>query len=320
MEFPSSVDQTPVYNIQAVSRMVGILPVTIRAWERRYGWPRPQRGSQGYRLYSEADVRVLRWLKTQLQAGMSIRQASQLLAQQFATGLDPTLPASSNPPGPVRPDQIRRQLQDRLVQLDQPGALDLLRQAYAFYPLDRILEDLLQPVMVQIGDDWAAGRVSVASEHFASQFVISHLMSQLNSRTAAWLPGVIAAGCVPGEEHEIGLLMLVLLLRLRGHDVRYFGPSLVLDELPETLGPIHPRLILLSATRPEAANNLDHIASIVPRFSNPRPTVIVGGQGFAGIDLDLGAPAGRKGNPPAVIRLTGPLSTVVEAIDRLMQT
>jgi len=300
--------------------MVGILPVTIRAWERRYGWPRPQRGIQGYRLYSEADVRVLRWLKSQLQAGMSIRQASQLLAQQLAAGVDPTLPALSSATLPVSLEQFRRQLQDRLVHVDPSGALDLLRRAYAFYPLDRILEDLLQPVMIQIGDDWAAGNVSVPSEHFASQFVKAHLMSQLVAQPAAWLPGLIAAGCLPGEEHEIGLLMLVLLLRSRGRDVRYFGPNLVLEELPETLGSIHPRLILLSATRPEAAQPLDRIAAILPHFPKPRPIVIVGGQAFSGSDLDQEVRNEKKGERPAFIRMEGSLSTLVEAIDRLMQT
>ena len=55
-------DQVPVYNIKAVSRLVGLLPVTLRAWERRYGLPAPSRGEQGYRLYSERDLHVLRWL------------------------------------------------------------------------------------------------------------------------------------------------------------------------------------------------------------------------------------------------------------------
>jgi len=53
-------DRIPVYNIKAVAQLLGILPVTLRAWERRYGMPSPSRGQQGYRLYSEYDVRILR--------------------------------------------------------------------------------------------------------------------------------------------------------------------------------------------------------------------------------------------------------------------
>jgi DNA-binding transcriptional MerR regulator len=301
--------------------MVGILPVTIRAWERRYGWPRPERGSQGYRLYSETDVRVLRWLKSQLQAGMSIRQAANLLNQHFAAGMDPTALTPGTSSIPVNLEHYRRQIQDQLLHFDQSGALVTLRQAYALYPLDNIMEELLQPVLVQIGDGWAAGEVSIPGEHFASQFVKTHLMSQLNAQPAAWLPGVIAAGCLPGEEHDLGLLMLVVMLRSRGRDVRYFGPNLDLERLPATLGAIQPRLILLSATLPAAAANLEHIAPILNRFSKPRPTIVVGGQAFSGKPKDEAAfIEGKKGEPLPVIRLMGSLTTIAESVNRLMRS
>ena len=79
----------PSYNIKAVAQMVGLLPVTLRAWERRYGLPTPTRGGQGYRLYSEHDLQTLRWLKSQLDAGMNIGQAAQRLHQMINSGNDP---------------------------------------------------------------------------------------------------------------------------------------------------------------------------------------------------------------------------------------
>ena len=72
-------EHLPIYNIKAVSRLVGLLPVTLRAWERRYGLPLPGRGGQGYRLYSEHDVRTLRWLKAQIENGLSIGRAVEYL-------------------------------------------------------------------------------------------------------------------------------------------------------------------------------------------------------------------------------------------------
>ena len=66
---------TPLYNIKAVVQATGISPSTLRAWERRYNIARPQRSDSGYRLYSERDVAVIRWLKAQTDAGMSISQA-----------------------------------------------------------------------------------------------------------------------------------------------------------------------------------------------------------------------------------------------------
>ena len=66
---------TPLYNIKAVVQATNISPSTLRAWERRYHMCRPQRSESGYRLYSERDVAIIRWLKTQVDAGMAISQA-----------------------------------------------------------------------------------------------------------------------------------------------------------------------------------------------------------------------------------------------------
>ena len=87
-----------VYNIKAVARLIGLLPVTLRAWERRYGLPNPQRGDQGYRLYSEYDLQTLRWIKNQMDAGLSISRAVDYLTELRQAGKDPAAkPAQQSP-------------------------------------------------------------------------------------------------------------------------------------------------------------------------------------------------------------------------------
>lgn len=88
-------DSAPIYNVKAAAQLAELSPVTLRAWERRYGLPSPQRGSQGYRLYSEYDIRTLRWLKAQLGTGLSISRAAGRLAELRAAGHDPATPAQS---------------------------------------------------------------------------------------------------------------------------------------------------------------------------------------------------------------------------------
>jgi len=79
----------PIYNIKAISRLVGLLPVTLRAWERRYGLPKPSRGAQGYRYYSEYDLKTLLWIKTQMELGLSISRVIENLKRLRKTGKDP---------------------------------------------------------------------------------------------------------------------------------------------------------------------------------------------------------------------------------------
>jgi MerR family transcriptional regulator, light-induced transcriptional regulator len=81
----------PFYNIKAISQLVGLLPVTLRAWERRYGLPKPIRGVQGYRYYSEYDLKTLLWIKTQLAFGLSISLIIENLKRLRNTGNDPVV-------------------------------------------------------------------------------------------------------------------------------------------------------------------------------------------------------------------------------------
>ncbi len=79
-------DDTPVYTIKTVVQQTGITPATLRAWERRYGMFSPGRSEGGYRLYSERDIAILRWLKGQVDAGVAISSAVVLLGIQQQAG------------------------------------------------------------------------------------------------------------------------------------------------------------------------------------------------------------------------------------------
>ncbi len=76
----------PLYNIGVVTRMTGISKATLRAWERRYGFPESERTSGGHRLYSERDIIQLRWVKNRIDQGMQTAQAVRALRHQELSG------------------------------------------------------------------------------------------------------------------------------------------------------------------------------------------------------------------------------------------
>jgi len=97
-----------LFPIRVVSRLTGINPVTIRAWERRYGLVMPERTPGGHRLYSRADVEVLRAASRLVEQGVSISRASRLLD-------DPVHPRED------REDRLLERFQERLHALDEDG-------------------------------------------------------------------------------------------------------------------------------------------------------------------------------------------------------
>ena len=69
---------TPIYNLKAVVQETGIKPDTLRAWERRYDLPKPQRTASGHRLYSQNDIDMLHWLMARQEEGLSISRAIEM--------------------------------------------------------------------------------------------------------------------------------------------------------------------------------------------------------------------------------------------------
>src|SRR5512140_1662718 len=79
-DFDKNPSGEALYNIGMVARATGVPVTTLHAWERRYGFPRSSRTTGGHRLYSEKDIFILRWIKTQVDAGLATHSA--ILAAQ----------------------------------------------------------------------------------------------------------------------------------------------------------------------------------------------------------------------------------------------
>ena len=81
--------QDPVYSIGAVSRMLKVPAATLRAWEERYSLIKPVRSEGSQRLYSRVQLEYLRFVKTQIDSGVSAADAHRLLAEQMQRGPAP---------------------------------------------------------------------------------------------------------------------------------------------------------------------------------------------------------------------------------------
>jgi methanogenic corrinoid protein MtbC1 len=278
------LSKDPLYNIKSVSEQTGITPVTLRAWERRYGFPEPQRTDSGYRLFSEYDIAALNWLKEQKSNGLSIGQAVKLLTQKIEDGADPLvrgmMQRSVFEDGLSDIDEVRRELVTALLDLDENRAHELMQTAFGMFPLEEILVDLIQPVMVDIGERWHAGEISVATEHFATNQCRSFLISVYELTLDEPSRGSIVAACAPGELHELGLLTLSVMLRSRGWGVTYLGANISFERFAETVVAVRPQLLLFSATSSRSAEGLIELVKVLDELPEPKPVIGLGGQAF----------------------------------------
>jgi MerR family transcriptional regulator, light-induced transcriptional regulator len=269
----------PTYNTAAVEQRTGLRPATFRAWERRYGFPKPRRLPGNQRLYSDQDIAAIRWLQRRTDEGLSISHAIRLLHVRLREGTVSHAKTSVEPGRPTA--ALADDLTRALLVLDAGTAEQVLSEAFAMYRVEDVCLAVLAPALVEVGERWHSGDISVTTEHFASSFVRRKLFSLFDVYESGRGRGLVFAGCAPDEWHEIGILMISLFLVRRGIRLSYLGPNLSADDgLAETLRHHRPDLLIVSATSEESASRVDELASIIGALPEPRPGLGFGGHGF----------------------------------------
>lgn len=274
----ASLSESPTYNLKVVVNETGIKPDTLRAWERRYGLPNPDRTGGGHRLYSDKDIAIIKWLMARQDEGLSISRAVKLWHSLEAAGESPLLvPEYQELPTQVMAtavphsnqiDDIRAAWIEACLRFDEASAERILTQAFALYQPETVLTKLLQRALSEIGDLWFHDKVTVQQEHFASALAMRRLNTLLAAAPAPTRPGRVLIGCPPHEDHTFASLTLTIMLRYRGWELIYLGANVPLGRFVATVESIKPNLIILTAQQLYTAAKLFEVAKNVAAEKN----------------------------------------------------
>lgn len=284
------ISTTPVYNLKVILKETGLAADTLRAWERRYGLPMPQRTAGGHRLYSQRDIETIKWLMQRQEEGLSISRAVDMWNEQIASGLDPLAGlgqtgSALTPALPVQyqsPDTtlatLRAAWVEACLNFSESTSEQILNQAFSMFPVESVCIEVLQKGMTEIGELWYQNRASVQQEHFASALAIRKLDALLSASPAPTRDQTVLVGCPSEEWHTFTSLLLSLLLRRRGLKVLYLGANVPVSQFSETIENSRADLVVLIAQLLTTAATLQQATL---RLSNGNIPVAFGGRIFS---------------------------------------
>jgi len=272
-----SIDHTPLYNLNAVLKKTGLKADVLRAWERRYELPMPQRSAGGHRLYSEYDIETVKWLRNQQAEGLSISRAVELWREILQSGHDPLnsygprkVPTSQHPPiSDNRIDSLRNFWLEACLNFDDQKAEEALHQAFVLYPMEKVCTEILQKGLSIIGEAWYRDKASVQQEHFASALAARCLETLISATPPPTRRHTVLTGCPPGEWHTLSALIFSLFLRRRGLKVVYLGANIPALQIEETAAAIQPDLIVLATQQLTTAASLQSLVISLQKHSMP---------------------------------------------------
>ncbi|MCY4116794.1 MAG: MerR family transcriptional regulator [Caldilineaceae bacterium] len=290
--------QDPTFNLKAVVQETGIKPETLRAWERRYGIPRPERSAGGHRVYSRRDIETLHWLKRRKSEGLSISRAAARWHSIVNAGRDPIQVPGETPdllqfggrPFEESLSDVEMREDDRLqvaaarsdwlaacLAYDENAAIQTLSQAFARFSVESVCLELLCHALRQLGEDWHACRAAVHQVHYATGLAMQRIEILLGASPPAHRTGQLLLACPPEEHHTMGLAILQLFLRRRGFSIVNLGGNVPLNELEKTVQKTRTDLVVLSAQQLHSAGKLLEMSEVILKQGVP---VAFGGRIF----------------------------------------
>jgi len=259
-------NKEPRYNLSYVVHETGIKADTLRAWERRYQLPQPQRTKGGHRLFSEFDIQTIKWLTARQKEGLSISQAVRLWRElenkdretlsTTVTGLSPRAKGAIT----VENESNLGDMQSRWIRaclnFNEPAAEQVLSQAFAEFPPETVCVEILQYGLSAIGALWQEGEATVQQEHFVSELATRRIHALIEAAPKPIRERTILVGCPPGENHTFSPLLTILLLRYRSWPVLFLGANVPQDQLMETVEKTNPALVVMVAMRLKTSASL----------------------------------------------------------------
>jgi MerR family transcriptional regulator, light-induced transcriptional regulator len=264
-------DEKGKYRINAVAEMTGIPAATLRAWERRYGVPEPRRTESSYRVYSDADVELIRRVRELCEQGMAPSEAAKLVMADFEHRKAP----SANSADPFT--HAAEAIVQAVAAYDPHHIEGAVRHAMALGAAAVVFERVFRPAMIEIGQRWHDGVFSVGQEHMATSIVEAATASMLRlvAREDAERTAVVA--CFADDTHTMPILGFALHMAAWGFDVVRLGARTPPHAIRQAVEELEPSIVGLSVTITPVGHRARELVEEYAAACGDTPWVVGGG-------------------------------------------
>ncbi|MES9851228.1 MAG: MerR family transcriptional regulator [Candidatus Thiodiazotropha sp. L084R] len=260
------------YPIRKVAELTGINPVTLRAWERRYGLIKPERTPKGHRLYTDEHIQLIRRIIGLIDKGISIGQVRHMLADNTSPLL------ALEPAEPVENDAwtiYRSKMLQAIAEFDEIALDNSYNDAISLYPIELATRLLIQPMLHELHQRRNSQPLGEVEIRFFHTYLRNKLGARFHHQVTHTQGKRVLAACLPGEFSEVELLLFSLKAMNQGYRPILLGPNIALEQVPLVLNRAHCiALVLYGSFEPSTALLQTHLPALIQKLSEP---VFVGG-------------------------------------------
>ncbi len=285
-----------VFPIRTVSTLTGVNAITLRAWERRYGLVKPIRTAGGHRVYTRTDIDSIHSILAMLENGVAIGRVRDALPVRA--------PADGRGRAKGPWERYRGQMAAAIAQFDEVRLEGLYNELLSVHPMEQVTREALVPMLRMLGERWQTAVGAIAEEHFLGIFLRNKLGARFHHRGLGATGPKLVLACLPGELHEIGILLFALAAHDHGFRLVLLGADMPLTELGYVARHSQASAIIVSSSaEPKPAV-----------FESELPTLVR----EAGVPVFVGGPASVRHRDAIVAAKAEPLgSDIAVALRRI---
>ncbi|MGD2187933.1 MAG: MerR family transcriptional regulator [Desulfobacterales bacterium] len=284
-------DDQKIHPIGYVARQTGLSAHVIRAWEKRYGAVQPGRTTTGRRLYSEADIQHLILLQRATRCGHRIAQLSELDDESLqgvadSNAADAGMIRDVRTKSPTTGDFLEA-CRTAVSELDGPAFEAALNRAAVRLTRPMLFNEVILPLVKNIGDRWADGTLKIVNEHLASSILRTFLWDMLYAYRPNPPAPTIVFATPAAQWHELGALLAAITAAEAGWTVHYFGPNLPAEEIAAAAAIRRATAVAISIVHCTGEAQMLHEIKKLRQYLSKDVTLIVGGSGIRPYQANL---------------------------------
>lgn len=267
---------TEALTVAAVARRLGVAPATLRTWDRRYGLGPSDHSTGEHRRYTAGDIARLTLMRKLVISGVSPAEAAQR-----ALAFDGESSAEIISSTLAKEVTVREELVETVLRAarayDRNFVEELLRSEMQMRGITNTWTEVIVPLLILLGDEWADAGTGIETEHLVSE-IIKRLLQEWNTNVVDPInPRPVLLACIGEEMHSLPLYALAAALSERKIQTQFLGARTPIEAINAVVKRSAPPAIFLWAQLNKNGDftALDQLPSI-----RPAPRVVIGGPGW----------------------------------------
>lgn len=252
------------FTIKDLENLTGIKAHTIRIWEQRYSFLKPNRTNTNIRYYTNEELKKILNIALLNKYGYKISHIDRMTEPEINEKIITLNNALA------QQERVINDLIQTMVDMDTEAFESSLSEYIKLRGIEKTINQIIFPFMERIGVLWMTGHIIPAQEHLMSNIIRQKMIVAIDS--AKSLLNVEKTGLLflpEGEYHELGLLFVYYLLKSRGVKVLYLGANVPIDDIQYVIRELKPDFLFTHLTSVSHGFNFDRfIIQAVKKFDN----------------------------------------------------